>query len=86
MFGDNGDDICGAYIQIRSKADKLAIWTTDATHKDRILGIGYILIRQYLSSYKQLYDKIFLPCNRRLFKEKLFPGSGHDKPPIIYEV
>ncbi|EDV22665.1 uncharacterized protein TRIADDRAFT_28470, partial [Trichoplax adhaerens] len=44
MFGDNGDDICGAYIQIRGKADKLAIWTTDATHKDRILGIGYTMI------------------------------------------
>ena len=32
--------ICGAWVQIRQKADKVAIWTSDAQNRQRVLQIG----------------------------------------------
>ena len=41
-FDEDGDDICGAAVDVRPKADKISVWTADCapTHKDRILNIG----------------------------------------------
>lgn len=39
-FDDDGDDICGAVVDIRGKMDKISIWTADCRNKDRILNIG----------------------------------------------
>ncbi|XP_019739454.1 eukaryotic translation initiation factor 4E-1A-like [Hippocampus comes] len=36
-FDDHSDDVCGAVINVRSKGDKIAIWTTDK------LSFGVIL-------------------------------------------
>ena len=32
--------ICGAWVQIRQKNDKVAIWTGDASNKERVMSIG----------------------------------------------
>ncbi|KAL9978919.1 hypothetical protein ACROYT_G016503 [Oculina patagonica] len=40
MFGEYSDSVCGAVVQIRTKGDKLAIWTNNATDQDANLSIG----------------------------------------------
>jgi len=39
-FGDYSDSVCGAVVQIRTKGDKLAIWTNNAHDQDANLSIG----------------------------------------------
>lgn len=39
-FGECGDEICGAYINIRGKHDKINLWTSDATKIPDIESIG----------------------------------------------
>ncbi|KAJ7372448.1 translation initiation factor eIF4E [Desmophyllum pertusum] len=39
-FAEYSDSVCGAVVQIRTKGDKLAIWTANATDQDANLGIG----------------------------------------------
>jgi len=39
-FDDASEDICGAWVQIRQKNDKVAIWTGDASNKERVMSIG----------------------------------------------
>lgn len=41
QFGDYSDSVCGAVVQIRTKGDKLAIWTSNASDQDTNLSIGY---------------------------------------------
>ena len=33
--------ICGAWVQIRQKNDKVAIWTGDADNQNRVMSIGH---------------------------------------------
>ncbi|KAM7451678.1 translation initiation factoreIF4E [Porites harrisoni] len=40
QFGDYSDSVCGAVVQIRTKGDKLAIWTSNASDQDTNLSIG----------------------------------------------
>ncbi|XP_020621700.1 eukaryotic translation initiation factor 4E-1A-like [Orbicella faveolata] len=40
MFGDFSTSVCGAVVQIRTKGDKLAIWTNNAADKEANLSIG----------------------------------------------
>ena len=40
IFGDSSDEVCGAVVQIRGKADKIAIWTGNAKKKAEIITIG----------------------------------------------
>lgn len=39
-FGEYSDSVCGAVVQIRTKGDKLAIWTNNASDQDANLSIG----------------------------------------------
>ena len=39
-FDDHSDDVCGAVVNIRTKGDKIALWTTDYDNKDGITHIG----------------------------------------------
>ena len=39
-FDEHSEDICGAVVQIRSKGDKLGLWTADVKHQDAIMKIG----------------------------------------------
>ncbi|XP_015123848.1 eukaryotic translation initiation factor 4E-1A isoform X3 [Diachasma alloeum] len=39
-FDDYSDDVCGAVVNIRTKGDKLAAWTADATKSESVLEIG----------------------------------------------
>lgn len=39
-FDEASEDVCGAWVQIRQKADKVAIWTSDSAKKQRVMGIG----------------------------------------------
>ena len=39
-FDEQSDDICGAVVNIRSKGDKIGIWTRDYNRKDSIMKIG----------------------------------------------
>ncbi|KAF7706945.1 hypothetical protein HF521_018163 [Silurus meridionalis] len=40
-FDDHSDDVCGAVVNVRTKGDKIAIWTTDYENKDAIVHIGH---------------------------------------------
>ncbi|KAG0285767.1 hypothetical protein BGZ96_010035 [Linnemannia gamsii] len=42
---DLGDDICGAVLSRRTKADRLAVWVRDKDNVDAINGIGKRLIK-----------------------------------------
>lgn len=37
---ENSDDVCGAVVNIRSKGDKIGIWTKNATRSEAVLEIG----------------------------------------------
>ncbi|XP_043212525.1 eukaryotic translation initiation factor 4E-like isoform X2 [Amphibalanus amphitrite] len=39
-FGDAGETVCGAVVNIRNKGDKIAIWTGDAKRAEEITKIG----------------------------------------------
>lgn len=39
-FEEFSDDVCGAVVNIRPKADKLSVWTSDASNREGILKIG----------------------------------------------
>jgi len=39
-FDDDGDDVCGAVVDIRPKQDRISIWTGDWKNKDRVYAIG----------------------------------------------
>ncbi|XP_062250560.1 eukaryotic translation initiation factor 4E-1A [Platichthys flesus] len=41
-FNDFSDDVCGAVINVRAKADKIAVWTTDYENKEAITHIGRV--------------------------------------------
>ena len=40
-FEESSDEVCGAVVQIRPKADKIAIWTANSKKDQDILTIGY---------------------------------------------
>ncbi|XP_077470234.1 eukaryotic translation initiation factor 4E family member 1c isoform X2 [Stigmatopora argus] len=39
-FDDASDDVCGAVVNVRHKADKISIWTSNCQNKDAIMTIG----------------------------------------------
>lgn len=39
-FGDDSDQICGAVVNVRSKMDKIAVWTSDSKNQKSVLNIG----------------------------------------------
>ncbi|XP_025102998.1 eukaryotic translation initiation factor 4E-like [Pomacea canaliculata] len=42
-FDEQSDDICGAVVSIRTKGDKLGLWTRDCNRPDSIMKIGKTL-------------------------------------------
>ncbi|XP_077587431.1 eukaryotic translation initiation factor 4eb isoform X2 [Stigmatopora nigra] len=41
-FDDFSDDVCGAVVNIRTKGDKIAVWTSDCQNRDAITHIGRV--------------------------------------------
>ncbi|XP_036818878.1 eukaryotic translation initiation factor 4E isoform X2 [Oncorhynchus mykiss] len=41
-FDDYSDEVCGAVVNIRSKGDKIAIWTADFDNREAITHIGRV--------------------------------------------
>ena len=41
-FEDLDEEICGAVINLRSKGDKLGLWTADAARADHNMRIGFV--------------------------------------------
>ncbi|XP_055033439.1 eukaryotic translation initiation factor 4E-1A isoform X2 [Misgurnus anguillicaudatus] len=41
-FDDHSDDVCGAVVNVRTKGDKISIWTTDYENKDAVVHIGRV--------------------------------------------
>lgn len=39
-FDDYSDEVCGAVVNIRTKGDKIAIWTADFDNREAITHIG----------------------------------------------
>lgn len=39
-FDEYSDHICGAFINIRAKVDRISLWTTDASKMDDVAAIG----------------------------------------------
>ncbi|XP_071426283.1 eukaryotic translation initiation factor 4E type 1B isoform X1 [Pithys albifrons albifrons] len=42
MFDEYSDEVCGAVINIRSKGDKIAIWTREAENQEGVTHIGRV--------------------------------------------
>ncbi|KAH9360162.1 hypothetical protein HPB48_011457 [Haemaphysalis longicornis] len=42
-FGEHSGDVCGAVVQVRSKGDRIAVWTTDSSREVANLVIGRTL-------------------------------------------
>ncbi|XP_075868465.1 eukaryotic translation initiation factor 4E-1A-like isoform X1 [Nelusetta ayraudi] len=42
-FDDFSDDVCGAVINVRTKGDKIAVWTTNYENKEAITHIGRVV-------------------------------------------
>lgn len=54
-FDNSSDEVCGAVVQIRTKGDKIAIWTGNVQKADDIMTIG--------RTYK---DRLSLHCRGRI--------------------
>lgn len=39
-FEEHSDEICGAVVNVRSKGDKIGVWTADVKKSDSIVRIG----------------------------------------------
>lgn len=39
-FDDYSDEVCGAVVNIRTKGDKIAVWTSDYENRDAVTHIG----------------------------------------------
>ena len=39
-FDDYSDDVCGAVVNIRTKGDKIAVWTSDYENREAVTHIG----------------------------------------------
>jgi translation initiation factor 4E len=57
-FGVDGEDICGAVVDVRPKFDKINVWTKDHDNKNRILRIGRIIKERLgLTDIQLTYEK-----------------------------
>ncbi|XP_056151226.1 eukaryotic translation initiation factor 4eb [Lampris incognitus] len=41
-FDDYSDEVCGAVVNIRTKGDKIAVWTSDYENRDAVTHIGRV--------------------------------------------
>lgn len=39
-FDEHSEDVCGAVVNVRSKGDKIGVWTVDALKTQTVLEIG----------------------------------------------
>lgn len=39
-FDDYSDEVCGAVVNVRTKGDKIAVWTSDYENREAITHIG----------------------------------------------
>lgn len=39
-FNEYSDDVCGAVVNIRTKGDKIGVWTSNANSEDSVMEIG----------------------------------------------
>lgn len=39
-FNEYSDDVCGAVVNVRTKGDKIGIWTSNANSEDSVMEIG----------------------------------------------
>lgn len=39
-FAEHSDEVCGSVVNVRSKGDKIGVWTADVKKNDSILRIG----------------------------------------------
>jgi translation initiation factor 4E len=74
-FDDASEDICGACVQIRQKADKVAIWTTNAHHKDRVMSIG----RKFQARIKLAPESLFYQKHTDTANSASKQGSNKSK-------
>ncbi|XP_045136591.1 eukaryotic translation initiation factor 4E-like [Portunus trituberculatus] len=42
-FAEHSDEVCGAVVNVRSKGDKIGVWTADVKKGESILKIGHVL-------------------------------------------
>lgn len=42
-FNENSDDVCGAVVNVRTKGDKIGVWTADADRESNVREIGFKL-------------------------------------------
>lgn len=61
-FDDYSDDVCGAVVNIRSKGDKIAVWTSDYENRDAVTHIGWgrfsLFDVKYLHSWNRWWHSV----------------------------
>lgn len=50
-FDEHSEDICGATVNIRTKGDKLGLWTRDAQKIEATKKIGYDTMKQVFLTF-----------------------------------
>lgn len=71
-FDDYSDDVCGAVVNIRTKGDKIAVWTSDYENREAVTHIGWVGFPSINTSNDVLCIlRCLFPVNRRVYKERL---------------
>lgn len=39
-FNEYSDDVCGAVVNVRTKGDKIGVWTSNANNENSVMEIG----------------------------------------------
>lgn len=56
-FREDSDQVCGAVVQLRTKGDKLAVWTKYADKTESVMTIGYVMEKRSFISYRIIIMK-----------------------------
>lgn len=58
-FDDYSDEVCGAVVNIRTKGDKIAVWTSDYENRAAVTHIGWGISFESAKVFVQLFFFFF---------------------------
>ena len=65
LLQDLSQQICGAVVNVRSKGDKVSLWTRDAANDDANRRIGEILKKKLSLSWPIYYESHYDAKNKK---------------------
>lgn len=61
-FDDHSDDVCGAVVNVRTKGDKIAIWTANYENRDAVTHIGWDFFGVAVRCFTAVKPALMLLC------------------------